>query len=83
MGFVKRLAPGAVAAASPLALTMCLLAVVAWHAAVQPFSATGLAERHQRMSARLDGVMICMLQVEMAHERYLAGGQPEDRKQRD
>ena len=82
---VKRAALPAVAAAaaSLLALTICLLAAFVWHATMRPFGSASLIERHQGMSAKLDGMMICMLQVEMAHERYLAAGRPEDREGRD
>ena len=83
MAFVKRLSPGLVGAASLLVVATCLLALFAWHAAARPFGAASLIEHHQGMSARLDGMMIGMLQVEMAHERYLAGGQAQDREQRD
>ena len=80
---MKRLTSSAIAAASLLVVSFCLLAALAWHVAVQPLDAARLVERHQSMSARLDGVMICMLQVEMAHDRYMSGGQPEDREGRD
>lgn len=75
--------PGAATAASLLAVIASLLAAVAWQALAQPFGPSGLAERHARTSARLDGMMICMLQVEMAHARYLASGQPHAREERD
>ncbi|MDB5745293.1 MAG: response regulator [Massilia sp.] len=82
---VKRPAPLALAAAaaSLLALGICLLAAFAWQASTRPFGTASLIERHQGMSAKLDGMMICMLQVEMAHERYLAAGRAEDREGRD
>ena len=83
MASVKRLTPTAVATASLIALAICLMVAFAWHSAARPFGAAKLIERHQIMSARLDGMMICMLQVEMAHERYLAGGRKEDQEQRD
>lgn len=82
MRLLRRLASGRIAAGL-VALGACLLALFAGYAAQRALGAADLVERHRSASARLDAVTIGMLQVEMAHARFLAGGQPQEREQRD